>query len=982
MLRTPPPPSARLRATALIAFVLATPAVVATAALLPPAAAAVGAPGSREWGGRVGEQPAFGARVVASDPTGLEIDVQLPPAQLQQRPSLDDPTCSEWSVAPLPGFGVPISGAYGWLVAVPDPTGAALEFVSAAYMAAPRRLCAKPTGAEASDADIGRADTDAVGAVRLERAGILRGQALVRLVVPAALRALDGNVAIRKSLRVRLSYPDPNSIVWTPPPDGAFEPVFRQVLTGPLFPGRKRLTPEARAHGADDARQPESPSSAYHPAADPDALKILVDADGPVRVTGADLAAAGWDLSRVDPTRVSLASGGTPVALTGNATLTVGLAPTDWLEFQGRAMSGEYTRDNVYWLRHTSGLWAEGADASPDLIAGQVFSFPAAAHFEEDTVYFASMRIVEGTDRWMWGNAIHAPTTVTRSVWLPEVAPASSGRITVTIQGYSNDPAVSPDHHARVLWNGVSVADARFDGLGEHVVTATTAPDLLRSGLNRVTLEFPGDTGAAVDAAFLNHVEAAYTGAYVTHTGRLDFAVPAAGRHTITLQGFTSRDIAVVDVTEPAQPVRLEGARIEDAKEGVFRATFSLEGRPDSRFRAWQRGAASAPVRVVANTASALHSGGVGADYLAIAHRRLLPAVAPLLAHRREQGMRVAAVDVEDVYDEFSDGVFDPRAIKAFLAHAYDNWPRPAPTYVLLVGESNLDYRGGYRSGPPNLIPTLRINIDLPGDLGATASDLEFVTLDGDDPLPEMLIGRISAERPAQVEAAVAKILAFEAAPMSAAWRRRGVFVADDSDPAAFESFSARLARFAGGGARHFLAGTWPRDRDLTADISQAVSDGALAVNFVGHGNVDMWGPWPGGGRIFQNADIGRLTNSRAYPVLTTATCMNGWIDHPLRPQSMAELWVVHDHGGVAAWTPSGYTFVAGQTTLFEAFYAGLFGLQSATLGALTVRAAVAAYGESGAWADVVRMFVLLGDPATAAARGGVPKAYLPAMAP
>jgi hypothetical protein len=236
-----------------------------------------------------------------------------------------------------------------------------------------------------------------------------------------------------------------------------------------------------------------------------------------------------------------------------------------------------------------------------------------------------------------------------------------------------------------------------------------------------------------------------------------------------------------------------------------------------------------------------------------------------------------------------------------------------------------------------------------------------------------MLIGRIPAATIEQVSAAVAKTIAFEAAAAGAPWRSRGILVADDDD-AAFEAISDSLARhFDPGAAIHFRARTWPRDRSLPGDISAAIHEGVLAVNYVGHGNVDLWGPWPGGSRIFQNADIQRLVNEAAYPVLTTASCMNGWIDHPIRHRSLAEAWVTHEHGGVAAWSPSGYTTAAQAAPLLAGFYERLMkatkdaparGDPPATLGAVTHEAARAAVESDGVAEDVMRMFILIGDPA------------------
>jgi len=54
--------------------------------------------------------------------------------------------------------------------------------------------------------------------------------------------------------------------------------------------------------------------------------------------------------------------------------------------------------------------------------------------------------------------------------------------------------------------------------------------------------------------------------------------------------------------------------------------------------------------------------------------------------------MKVALIDIEDLYDEFSFGNKSPKAIKDFLVSAKSNWRRAA-RFVLLVGDASLDPR-------------------------------------------------------------------------------------------------------------------------------------------------------------------------------------------------------------------------------------------------------------------------------------------------
>jgi hypothetical protein len=78
-----------------------------------------------------------------------------------------------------------------------------------------------------------------------------------------------------------------------------------------------------------------------------------------------------------------------------------------------------------------------------------------------------------------------------------------------------------------------------------------------------------------------------------------------------------------------------------------------------------------------------------------------MEALEPLRQLRESQGLRVALIDIEDLYDEFSFGNKSPRAIKDFLASAKARWSR-APRFVLLVGDASFDprnYLGSRRDG-------------------------------------------------------------------------------------------------------------------------------------------------------------------------------------------------------------------------------------------------------------------------------------------
>ena len=159
----------------------------------------------------------------------------------------------------------------------------------------------------------------------------------------------------------------------------------------------------------------------------------------------------------------------------------------------------------------------------------------------------------------------------------------------------------------------------------------------------------------------------------------------------------------------------------------------------------------------------------------------------PLLEHHTDQGLRVAKVDVQDIYDAYSGGLVDPEAIRSFLAYAYRNWnggggltkPPAPPKYVLLVGDGHYDFKGVTRTGLLNLIPPYLIRID--PRIGETAADNRYVSVDGpSDFMPDMAIGRIPAQTSADVTAVVDKIIAYEDPNVAHGgdWQNRVTFVA------------------------------------------------------------------------------------------------------------------------------------------------------------------------------------------------------------
>ena len=135
-------------------------------------------------------------------------------------------------------------------------------------------------------------------------------------------------------------------------------------------------------------------------------------------------------------------------------------------------------------------------------------------------------------------------------------------------------------------------------------------------------------------------------------------------------------------------------------------------------------------------------------------------------------------INLNDLYNQFNDGIKNPIAIKNFLAYAFQNWLTP-PSYVLLVGDGHWNYKGSPAyDNPTNFMPPYLAWVD-PWQ-GEVDSANQLAMLVGSDPLPDVHIARIPVNTTAELSAVIAKIKAYEQTSAQA-WQKHWLFVADNT---------------------------------------------------------------------------------------------------------------------------------------------------------------------------------------------------------
>lgn len=697
-------------------------------------------------------------------------------------------------------------------------------------------------------------------------------------------------------------------------------------------------------------------------------VKIAVEADGIYQVTSDELKAVGFDPSDVRPDGLRLTAGGMPIGFQW-----VQDGAKQLLRFYGQALGPQaYTTRNVYWLSLAPSFEVAPQmerQASPMIAARPVVPSPAAVQATDvvsATVRAEAQRhyhgqalpaapnlghraesLAGGEDRWIW-ETIFAPDEIQVMLQAPDPEPLPA-LLRIGVIGNSSAP-VDPDHHLILDFNGMQVGDVTWDGAGRHTITATVSGELIRPGENTLSIRAPHDTGAAADSVLLDWVELSYARRLVASGEVLQWEGDAHGYIIQT----SDRPATIWDITDPARPLVVEDHAVAD---GMIR--FGADG--ERRHFIATTGGMQKPASISPYAGPDLNAWPGGADMIIVTVPAFHAALEPLVTAREAQGLRVAVVDVESVYDHFGYGRAEPEAMRALVRHALAHWEAPAPRFLLLAGDASYDPRGYLEAAEVDLVPTQAVYTSFSG---WTGSDVWFALPDDSaEARPALAVGRFPAQTAGQLAEMVEKTLAHERGDRTAAWRKRAVLVADNDEP----GYGVAAADFAGALDTHEtdMITIGGDGSDARQALLKAIDRGTGLIGYFGHGSVTLWARE----KVLDVTDVNRLNNREMQPIIFTATCLSGFFEHPTTP-SLGETMLRASNGGaVAALVPSSAALLSDQQVLGRRLAEALASAAdpssgSATLGEAVRQAQARLPGATPGARTVLLTFNLLGDPA------------------
>ena len=578
--------------------------------------------------------------------------------------------------------------------------------------------------------------------------------------------------------------------------------------------------------------------------------------------------------------------------------------------------------------------------------------------------------------------------------------------ISVDLQG-----GTPVSHEILVAINGVRIEFAKWEQQDRLTVARSLrAWDTLKDSnkgeqnvlsLARVDDNVDEDTTRYPYHVYLNRFSVEYTRLFRAVAGELWFTSPTAeanaqakppgGRKLqYEIEAFHEPGIHIFETDGSILTARMQGVTVERDIENpdLYNAFFQMLDTRNAQFIAVSDAALHQPENVEIVAPTDLATGNHGADYIVVAHAKFLSAAERLAAWRSTPGgggYRTKVVTTDNIYNTFGNGAVSPKAIKAFLTHAYQSWVPPAPTYVVLFGDGTFDFRGVdteiYLDPPERngYIPTHYIRTD---SFGRTASDHWYATVSGHDEFTDFYIGRLSVETVRQADTIVDKILAYEQSPPSGDWRRKIISVADDevSNSGDF-IFKKSLNEIAKDHTRLgyetievFLEDVIDEVEARPADYSnilpryvardriiRALGEGAVLAQYAGHGGRTVWTHES----IFDNADVDEVEETPKIPFMLVLSCYNGYFDKPGEP-SMAEKLLRKEKGGIIGMlSATRLTYGSGNDALNRIIFDMLFKRNIRQLGPLSFDSKVELLMTEGTGQiDVMMEYTLFGDPA------------------
>ncbi len=713
------------------------------------------------------------------------------------------------------------------------------------------------------------------------------------------------------------------------------------------------------------ARKPAAALASASPFATGDWWKIAVTDSGFYQISGSELASSGF------PTGTSLISdirmyygGGRTLALyphepTADAFREIAIrvkdangdgffGSEDTIVFYGEAISRfiapadtnavlfqnhPYSATNTYWVTLSS-------EGSP-LRIGSVSGAPAAnvpnrttfreiLHSEREY----QLEYAESGIEWYW-DIVKGTTSKSFSFGAPGAVAGDSVVVRVSFL----NPVFNKGNYYVVLEHNLEIYLGDTGPFLHYIPTYDSSMVEMRfkgSFEERGNLlKIRRTSGASDELIQLDWYEIEYERKLEFSDRLLEYFISGSGEpRRYTVGNVAKSTIEVFDTTDPYRAVQLAGGTYDTSAKTLAFQIVPPAGRY-TRITLQDPSSYRKVSSITKKTHSDLRNPRNGADYIIISHKLFLDEAKKLADWRARDSvvdpLKTMVVDVADVYDEFAWGVFDPTAIRDFLAYTRSSYT-PGVRYCCLFGDTTYKYK--------NIAPSQTSKNYIPTFTWKDVATDDFYTWNDTTNSPTFAIGRFCANTVEEAKTLVEKTIEYERNPEPGQWSNRALLIADDERNDNGVGQEVDFSQYTESFDRLDYIPKWldrvkimeieyPLKNYLKPDATEALlgayNDGCAISLYIGHGNKDLLshehilvGP----------RDIERFNNAGRQSLFIVASCSVGSFDR-IDYTSLSELLHLRKNGGcVAVISATRETYNDPNITMVKTFFPFLFGTQ------------------------------------------------------
>jgi hypothetical protein len=402
----------------------------------------------------------------------------------------------------------------------------------------------------------------------------------------------------------------------------------------------------------------------------------------------------------------------------------------DFILFYGRGVDGfafdstsgrashylnRFGFDNFYWLSFGGNAGKRMAERAPRPVVG----LTPETRFRDNLFVEEEINPLYESDQTWYGHLFtNAEVQRQKRYQFKLTDPVSEGTASLRLVLYAFYTGGFNTHALKVQYEDEELTTLNISGINQPQAYDMDKTGGLVNGNNNLTLTYSGSGDAA--QLYIDYFELAYDRQLRLADGALMFnGRVGAGPFAYSLSNADTTSLWLLEVSDFSNVTRLPSQSWQISGSQVTFADIGVTGQVPRRYIAAVPSGFKSIGAITRDAVSNWRAPDNAADLIIITHEDFLSInpstgkdegpLAKFVSLREnynpQDALKVAVVKIQDVFDEFSCGMYDPTAIRDFLKYAYDNWQR-RPLYVMLVGDGDYDPKNIINKSDKNWIPT------------------------------------------------------------------------------------------------------------------------------------------------------------------------------------------------------------------------------------------------------------------------------------